>query len=41
VSKTNIKFAKSKGIPVLDMPGEDFGDAYEAFFNQISPDDPE
>ena len=41
VSKTNIKFAKSKGIPVLDMPGEDFGDAFEAFFNQISPDDPE
>jgi starch synthase len=41
VSKTSIKYAKSKGLPILDMPGDDFGDAYEAFFDQIKPDDPE
>ena len=41
VSKTSVKYAKSKGLPVLDMPGDDFGDAYEAFFDQIKPDDPE
>lgn len=40
-SKTSFKYAKSKGIPVLDLPGDDFGDAYEAFFDQIGPDDPE
>ena len=41
VRKTSVKYAKSKGLPVLDMPGDDFGDAYEAFFDQIKPDDPE
>ena len=40
-NKTSCKYAKSKGIPVLETPGEDFGDAYEAFFDQIKPDDPE
>ena len=40
-SKTSFKYAKSKGIPVLDLPSDDFGDAYEAFFDQIGPDDPE
>ena len=32
------KYAKDKNIPLLGFQGEDFGDAYEAFYDQISPE---
>ena len=38
VSKTLMKYAKDKGIPTLGYQGEDFGDAYEAFYDQICPE---
>jgi len=36
--KTLQKYAKDKNIPLLGFQGEDFGDAYEAFYDQISPE---
>jgi starch synthase len=38
VSKTLQKYAKDKNIPTLGFQGEEFGDAYEAFYDQISPE---
>lgn len=38
VSKTLQKHAKDKNIPTLGFQGEEFGDAYEAFYDQISPE---
>jgi len=35
VSKTLMNYAKKQGVPTLDYPGQDFGDAYEAFYGQI------
>lgn len=37
VNKNLLLHAKEKGIPTLDFI-EDFGDAYEAFYDQICPD---
>jgi starch synthase len=38
VSKSWQKYAKEKNVPILGFQGEDFGDAYEAFYDQISPE---
>lgn len=38
VSKSLMSYAKTQGVPTLDYPGEDFGDAYEAFYSQICQD---
>lgn len=38
VKKTFLKYAKDKKVPVLGFQGEDFGDAYEAFYDQIFPE---
>ena len=35
VNEKLLKYAKSNNIPTLAYPGEDFGDAYEAFYEQI------
>lgn len=35
VNEKLLKYAKSNKIPTLAYPGEDFGDAYEAFYEQI------
>ena len=35
VSKDLMKYASDNGIPTLAYPGEDFGDAYEAFYEKI------
>ena len=37
-SKPLQKYAKDKNIPILGFQGEDFGDAYEAFYDQICPE---
>ena len=36
--KSLQKYAKGKKKPILDLQGDDFGDAYEAFYDQISPE---
>ena len=33
-----LQYAKDKHIPILNYCGEDFADAYEAFYDQICPD---
>jgi starch synthase len=38
VNKDLQKYTKQKGIPMLGYQGEDFGDAYEAFYDQICPE---
>ena len=38
ISKTLLKYATSKKIPILDYH-EEFADAYEAFYDQICPDE--
>ncbi len=38
VNKTLQKYAKEKGKPTLGYQGEDFGDAFEAFYDQICPE---
>ena len=35
VSETLMKYAQEKKIPTLAYPGEDFGDAYNNFYDQI------
>lgn len=35
VNKELLKYADEKGIPTLPWPGEDFADAYEAFYEKI------
>ena len=35
VNKELLKYAKTNKIPTLAFPGEDFADAYEAFYEQI------
>lgn len=35
VNEKLLKYAKSNHIPTLAYPGDDFGDAYEAFYEQI------
>ena len=30
-----LKYAADNNIPTLEYPGEDFGDAYEAFYEKI------
>ena len=35
VNKELLKYAKASKIPTLPYPGEDFADAYEAFYEQI------
>ena len=35
VNKELLKYAKSNNIPTLAWPGEDFADAYEAFYEKI------
>ncbi len=35
VNKELLKYAKKNNIPTLDYPGEEFGAAYEAFYEQI------
>jgi starch synthase len=35
VNKELLKYAKTNNIPTLDYPGEEFGSAYEAFYDQI------
>lgn len=35
VNEKLLKYAKSNHTPTLAYPGEDFGDAYEAFYEQI------
>ena len=37
-NKKLVKYSKDKGLPFLDYQ-EDFGDAYEAFYGQIYPDE--
>ncbi len=36
VNSTLLEYAKSKDMPVLDYPGEDFGDAYQDFFDALT-----
>ena len=38
VNETLAKYAKDKGLPLLEYQ-EDFADAYEAFYDQIRPDE--
>jgi starch synthase len=38
ISKSLLKYATSKNIPILDYH-EEFADAYEAFYDQICPDE--
>lgn len=38
VNKTLEQYARDKGLPMLDHK-EDFADAYEAFYNQICPEE--
>ena len=38
ISKTLQKYAKDKNIPTLAFQGDDFGEAYETFYDQICPD---
>ena len=33
---TLLEYAKTKGVPTLDYPGEDFTEAYKAFLEQIA-----
>jgi starch synthase len=35
VNKNLLKYAKDAGIPTLNYPGEDFGQAYEDFYEKI------
>ena len=35
VNKELLKYAKDNNIPTLAWPGEDFADAYEAFYEKI------
>ena len=37
VSPDLLAYAESKSVPVLRNPGEDFGDAYTQFYEQICP----
>lgn len=39
VNKTLIEYAAQKGCPLLSYPGEDFGDAYQQFYEQLSPNE--
>ncbi|MBR1687378.1 MAG: glycogen/starch synthase [Prevotella sp.] len=35
VNVSLLQYAEANNVPVLGYPGEDFGDAYEAFYDQI------
>lgn len=35
VNSDLLAYAKGKGMPVLNYPGEDFGSAYSKFYNEI------
>ena len=35
INEDLLKYAKTNNIPVLDYPGEEFGSAYETFYNHI------
>jgi starch synthase len=39
VNKTLIEYATQKGCPLLSYPGEDFGGAYQQFYEQLSPNE--
>ena len=39
VNKNLLKYVKSKKLPLLKYPGEDFADAYEAFYDLVAGDD--
>ncbi|MCR4583391.1 MAG: glycogen/starch synthase [Prevotella sp.] len=41
VNSTLKAYAKEKGIPMLDYAGDAFGDACEAFYDQLCPSDAE
>lgn len=35
VNENLLKYAQSNNVPTLAYPGDDFGSAYEEFYNQI------
>ena len=39
VSQDLLEYAASKSVPVLRFPGEDFGESYKQFYEQICPDE--
>ena len=41
VDKTLMAYAKKKGLPILNDPGEDFGDSYLEFYKQLLPEENE
>lgn len=38
VNQDLLQYAASKSVPILKFPGEDFGDSYKQFYEQICPD---